>query len=59
MSSARDDHYVFRVLELFDLNQNFSVDAPDAAAWINNPVDFDGDTFATSTDFNMLTEAMD
>lgn len=59
---ARNDHWYFEIDYLimpFDLNQNLAVDAPDAALWLDEPVDFNDDGNADATDFQLLLNNMD
>ena len=42
------------LLEHFDLNQDEALCSQDIAAWLNDPVDFDGDSVADTTDLGYL-----
>lgn len=46
--------YDFKLFEVYDLSQNGMVDTPDIAEWVNEPVDFNHDEVADSTDLRML-----
>ena len=50
--------YDFKLYEVFDLSQNGLVDTPDVTEWVNQPVDFNGDEAADSTDLGMLVNAI-
>lgn len=46
------------LLEHFDLNQDEALCSQDIAAWLNDPVDFDGDSVADTTDLGYLVNGV-
>lgn len=50
--------YGFRVVDGMDLNANFEFDEGDIDEWNNDPVDFNGDTYANEVDLAELVIAV-
>ena len=53
-----DYDYTFTLFSMFDLSQNAAVDTPDVTQWLIEPVDFNNDEVADSTDLGMLVSAI-